>query len=289
MPGALVRYGGKRMAPMLYANPYAKRARIAYAVGSYAYRHRGTAIRAARTIGRAYRRYRRRRPGTAKRARMNRVGERVGRGGSKRFTTADTNAVLRTTRQLQRREMTAIPGANLANNIDERQRDIINLRGFKACWEVRNTSSVPLHLNMAVLAAKEGADADIPNEGFFRGTGSTRGIDFSNNLNSNDFSCRPINADKYTVFTHKRWLLNPQGEAAAGDQNEVGTSFMSLKQYFPIRRQIRYRTNADTDCETKIYLVWWCDQFQTDTGTAPVSDAIQMSERYITYFREPKN
>ncbi len=277
----------KRAAPMALVNPY-KRYRYAYMAAGYAYRHRKAAYRAARTIGRAYRRYRRK--GLTRRQRRVRIGERIGHGGIKRFTTDDVDATGRTTRNLNRRDMTAVPKTT-TNDIDSRQRDVIAMSGFKVCMEFLNNLSDPLRLNMAVIAPKAGADQAVPVTGFFRGTGNTRGLDFSNQLSSNDFGCRPINADKYTILYHKRVLLNGKNNEGTGEieRNFMGTNYFTLEKYFKINRQIRFNSDTDTSADSKVYFIWWCDQFQAIGGSAPIADAVTVAERYITYFREPKN
>ncbi len=284
---AIVRYGGKRLAPIVMSNPYAKRARIAYAVGSYAYRNRGKIYRSARTIGRAYRRYRKK--SSARRARQHGLGERVGRQGSKRDQVIDTDPTNFVSRQLQRREITVLQGAQgTGNPINQRQRDIINLRGFKLCMEIQNNLETPLHFNIAVLATKEGANESIPNGQFFRGSGESRSTDFgSSGLTSNDYHCRPINSDLYTVLMHHRMTLN--ANTPVGQNNNMGTSYYQFMKYLPVKRQLRYASSSPTSCQSKITLVWWCDGWQTPSGSGSVSDAVTVTERYVMYFKEPKN
>ena len=69
------------------ASPYAKRARMAYALGSYAYRNR-RAIRGTVRMFRKMRRGRKRR--RANFSRRN-IGEPVGSGMAKRFAVASTD------------------------------------------------------------------------------------------------------------------------------------------------------------------------------------------------------
>lgn len=252
---------------------------------------------AAERIQRAYRAYRAVRRGkvwkygamAAKRAmKLRKYGERKSSDASKRYTPIDTSGTLQATRTLYEDEITAIPQTS-TNDIDERQRQVIYFSGVKICWELKNNEATPLHFNIAVIAPKEGLDDAVATGEFFRGTGTERGLDFSNSLNSNDFWCRPINRDIWTIVKHWRFQLNSDTNGISGvHQRERGSSYMRFSRWVPIKKQIRYRGLNSTNCLNKMYVVYWADRFMEPGGTTPLSNAFTVSKRYVTYFREPK-
>lgn len=284
----------------------AKRLRTGYNLGA-AYRRYAPYVRyygpgtlkAVKKMGRFMKRRYKKRYGGRKARMRRRIGEPVGKSTSKRFTTIDLDAAGRDSRRLYIREMTQIPQDLTGNNIDERQRYMINLRGFKICCELRNTGGVPLLFNMAVVSPK-GQKSDLEQNpilsvgtavepDFFRGNGNTRAVAFDGGaLNSNDFHCRPINADQFTILMHKRMIIGQNSNNGTwGEQQR--NSYRFVMKYIPIKRQIRYDTNGADSCQSgKIFLIYWYDQMQSVTGAASVN-VLNMSERYITYFKEPKN
>lgn len=233
-------------------------------------------------------------------SKRRRVGEPVGYGTTKRFTTIDLEPATRTSRRLFVREMTQIPQVDATvDQIDQRQRSMVNLRGFKICMELKNNGGTPLLFNMAVVSPK-GQNVnltqnplltigDAVEDNWFRGNGNTRSIAFDGgSLNSNDFHCRPINTDEYNVLMHKRINLNTF-PAATTWENQRGSNYKFIMKYVPIKRQIRFDTNARDSCASgKIFFVYWYDNFQQPIG-ASATDSLIVSERYITYFKEPKN
>jgi len=261
------------------ANPYARRARMAYRLGSYAYKNR-------RTIGRvasyAYRATKRRKANNFSR---RNIGEPVGTGTTKRSATDSADNVLRNTRQQYVHSLSDIPEGT---ELDARQRRIVNLRGFKLCLEVKSIGPAPLYVNIAVLSPKGNAENVTVND-FFRSSQATdRARDFADDLNSNEFHCLPINADRYTILKHKRYRLIPGG-TESGSVSQQGLSYMNVDWYIPLKRQLRYDGTTGQPEAGAVSLVYWFDEFATSSGTASTTGIVQMSRRCVTYFKEPKN
>lgn len=257
---------------------------MAYGVARAAYANRGRIAWAAKKIGRAYRSYRSRK---AKFSTRN-IGERVGSATSKKFTIQDNTAVSFNTRQLYTRDLTAIPRNTTDNDIDQRERQVANIRGVKFCWELRNNADRPLYVNVAILNPKD--NDQISGTNFFRGSGNERSVDFSTNLTSSDFHCRPISTDTFNIVMHKRFRVDPQSGSTPGTYTaNVGRNFLNWNHYQKIKRQVRYENvNTSVAVEGRLFIVFWCDQFMTPSATLSVSNVLSISERYITYFRDPK-
>jgi hypothetical protein len=91
--------------------------------------------------------------------------------------------------------------------INQRDRHTVELMGVKLCMELTALSNNPLYVNVAVVHLKN-TDAPL-NQDFFRSSGGpTRGTDFNESLNSNEFHSLPMNTDKFVVLSHKRYRLN---------------------------------------------------------------------------------
>lgn len=206
---------------------------------------------------------------------------------TKLWTGTDLDPTTLDSRTLYQQEITDIPKDLGNNDIDSRQREQVFLQGFKVMMSVENTTTKPVHFNVAVVMNRRDPDGNIGTTDFFKGSGLDRGINFSNALNSNDFRSRPLNPDKFAILTHKRFTLsNPQQATPvyeAGDK----PSFTSIDFYMPVKRIITY--NGDTGAaNNRIWLVYWCDQFNTATTTLPQSNMLTHSLRIITRFKEPK-
>jgi len=205
------------------------------------------------------------------------------RGPPKSYTAVDNNPTAKATRTFYEDELTAIPKTETPSDIDNRFRDTVYINGFKFLVSLQNQSSKPLHFNLAVLMNRTSPAASTSPNDFFRGSGSSRALSFNTNLNSNDFRARPINTDENVVLTHKRVTLSAPNSTAT----EAGwkSSFHNMDFYLPIKRMFTYTSGT---CNNRIYLVYWCDEFNTSELVATQPAKLLMSHRVITYFKEPK-
>jgi len=183
-------------------------------------------------------------------------------------------------------EMTNIDSTT-NNTISLRQRDIINVRGFKICMEVTNKGAVPLYFNVAVIAPKDGA-AGVNTVDFFRSSATERARDFSTDLTSLEYHCLPINTDRYTVLKHKRYRLlsGPTGSDYIANS---GKNYMNLDWYIPLKRQVRFNNGDGGSPESgKVYFVYWGSGFGQNGGVIQGNADMEITERIVTYFREPR-
>ena len=277
MSSTVIRYGAKR-AIMVAAPRAYKRARMAGGVVRHIYHNRKTYARAARVIGRAYRRYRR---FSKKRARKaTTIGERVGKATAKRFGTQLTanNDADNTLHSF----LITYPIKEVAadSNIDNRERDVINLRGIKLCWEFDSLNSTQeQYLNFAVISNKRDPTTTIVSTNrFFRGFNTVRGVDFPSVDNMHDKYCRPINTDEWNVHMRKRMRLRPTNET-------VGSHTRSVVHYLKLNRQIRFSNVGEPSAY--LHCVWW-------SGPCGINKSTQNPDQFKTqgtchmYYREPK-
>lgn len=218
-----------------------------------------------------------------------RIGEPVGTGGSKRIVVSQSDPNTNNTRTLVTHALLDIPQGT---DIDERERRLANVRGFKICMEVKNLENEPLYFNIAVLNLKSGAGSSsgqINNIDFFRASeGPSRARDFANDLNGMEFHCLPINTDRYNILRHKRYRLVPP--VGGTTVSHSGFSYMNVDWYIPLKRQIRWDAATATSPESgECWVVYWADKFSALAGSTPVTNAFSVTHRMVTYFREPKN
>jgi len=208
------------------------------------------------------------------------VGERVGTSTVKKhWTQADWG--LYDTRTVHATQLTDIPKTN-SNNINDRQRDIINCRGFNI-WFDFELVDIPNfgYVNMAVVAPKK--ELTITMTDFFRAGGDVlgRGTFFGNFLNSQQMAHMPLNPEKFTILLHKRWVINESGKGIGGQ------SWRTYHKYVKLNRQISYRT--DGTCEDPVWVMWWCDQAGVGSGDTPVAGKLVAAYMSETLFKEPKS
>jgi len=281
----------------MLANPYARRALIPYArrAGAGLGRAfldprnvmlrrmaRGGARYAASRIQAAWRSRRRnarRQPARA------RIGTPVGSARA-RFTQVhqDNTLILKNSRTLYVHEISDIEQGQLPN---QRNRDLLNFRGVRLClyWQ-NDINNRQLFVNMAVLSPKTGITID--EENFFRSNAQERGLNFEEpNLTAMDYHCRPINADKYNIITHKRFVLaSPNNELNCGNLR----ASIRVMKYIKIKRQLRYQQlfEGPETCTTPIFFCWWCEQEGAPAESEQIPSC-KIDHRIIAYFRNPRD
>ena len=192
--------------------------------------------------------------------------------------TGTQNTLLTSTRTLNFEQLINL---TRGDNINARERDIIDLRGFKVCIQMQNLRlSTPMYVNVAIVSSKFDPTSSPSVTGFFRGQDATRGDDFSTSLQSLEFHCLPINTDKYFIQTHRRYKL------AAFNTDQVDYAMKEF--YVPIKRQIRFDNSASGSLNRQFYLVWWCDTLLAPGGAAAIPSAFNFQYKVVTYYREPK-
>lgn len=208
---------------------------------------------------------------------LDAMGHDLGSATAKTDTGTQDNAVT-STRTLNSRALIQL---TRGDNINARERDIIDLRGFKFCVQAQNLrTNAPLYVNVAVVSSKFDPTQAPTTAGFFRGENSSRGDNFDVNLQSAEFHCLPINTDKYFIQAHHRIQLAPF--------NTQQKDYAMKEFYVPIKRQIRFDDSGSGSLNRQFYLVWWCDILLAASGSLPVSTALSLQWKAVTVFREPK-
>lgn len=238
---------------------------------------------------RGYRRWKRAR---YSRNRRKYVGYPVRYGTAKRTLVSLTSDQAQSTRTLYSQDLTYIPHTD-TNEISKRQRDMINLRGFRINMQFQRQTTGTVRdivFHMAVVHDKGRAEAALTSSNpiqtgdFFRGNALNRAINFQNSLAGIEFNNLGINTDLYTVLAKKDYYLKSPAEN--------GKSSFRKKLYVKVNRQIRYDNetgglNEEVATDGRCFLVWWYESATgAGSGSSPVS--VGNLDRFcVTYWREP--
>jgi len=202
------------------------------------------------------------------------------------YGTAKTNVVLNediipNVRQKYDRELTSIEKqTTTANTIDLRERDIINLLGWKVFTTVRNSSTSAGIFNYAFVSPKN--DRDVPDTEFFRSRDFTRAFTFSLTNNAVSMNNNSINTDRYTVLSHKKITLGPQ--STVSDTSGPVPNWATLNYWVPFKRQVRY--NSAGQCETPVFFVYWFCPILSASGDPASPGLCQIQNNICAYFKE---
>lgn len=176
-------------------------------------------------------------------------------------------------------------------NIDDRQRDIVNVRGLKICLEIQNTTAVPIWIRMAIVIPK--GSSTVSTTDFFRGYADARGTDFTvgsaTGLNSNDLRCLPLNPDVMDiVWQHKIFLVGNTDTPSNETINfQWGSNYKTVDKYIPIKRQLLYDgSTISPNGRTPVFIMWGVNIIGNQG--AAVANAYRMFKRFIIYWKEPK-
>lgn len=288
MPGQLVRYrraivAAPRAAKFKYV-PYARYSNpYAYAQMEAAARATSATIKAAKIIGKAGRRWIQKRRKRQRIAGRSRIGQKIGSTNSKRTETLLSGSSSLSTNTLYTTVL-SYPSKD-TNAIHNRDRNVINLTGFKICIEISSkfldANQPGLYCNVALVTQRENPGSQTFNsDHFFRNTtnSSTRDRSFATTTKSLDFRCLPINPERYNILMHKRLFLG------AKDDGRI-SGHRLIEQWMPIRRQISF--DADNVASCYFFVLKWFTLPNTDTAT-PTTSVVDVQQRIVTYFRDPK-
>lgn len=178
--------------------------------------------------------------------------------------------------------MLNITQTGIGDEIDYRNRDVVNVKGVKVMANYRSTGNNVVMLHYALVTWKNNANA-LSTDEFFRAFDNTRGVDFDATLYGNMvFNQYPLNSDRMHIHFHKRQLIGQTTSAGMPNTNHI----RFFKRYHKFYRQVRY-DSEDNPTNTNLYLIYWTDGIASAVGTTPSAQGIATVEA-ITYFGDPK-
>lgn len=292
IPRTRARYIGRGMrlgsgTPARAASALARYAPGVLALSPY----RKTAAIAAATLGTWY--AAKRKKAFKKWAAKMRIGPQPGIPQAKRVETASASDGFLNTKVLHYAELTDIAHTT-TNEISKRQRDICYISGFKFMAEFKNALQAglparPLYLNVAFVYDRESNKGTVIVNGdeFFRAnTGNTRYKDFGGAMSAMERHCLPLNTDRFTIISHKRYILGNIKDSSGMNTN-MARSWLSICRYIKLRKRITY-TNDDK-ANSKIWLLIWCDMFGDNSADPIQVNALNYDYHVSAYFREVKS
>ena len=212
----------------------------------------------------------------------------VGTNTSKRTTVINEDLQARQTRTLYATECIAINRNGASTDIDRRDREVVNVRGFKLQFRVANSNTdVPLCYNWALVSRKD--DGTPTTNDFFRGSNSLRNKDANSSLTAIEWARSHINTDEYIILKHKRRRIAPQSPISTVFNSGVQKSYFEVNQYIKMKRQYRFSSaGAAVPISGQIWLITWADTWDSNSMQTPIPNQWSQSTRIVLYFREVK-
>lgn len=286
----------RRAAPLVLTLPQAKRARLAYSVARTAMAYGPKAYRAARTIGRAWRRGRRRAIYRKRRGKSYRA-----RTAPSAKTMARQKMSLSNGFTVPRRTMLITPlvfqRSDLENIIGARDGIHAVFKGVKICEQFNcinftNQNPIEVHWALVQLKAPLGANETLQSyitKDFFRDTRSDtrRTSDFVDATVSSPYefgySCFPINPTRLNVISHKRRVLNPP----SGQAYSVHSWKWKIEKYIKIGKRLVFTDMGDTLGKLPFCtLIWWQETTTNDWPIDPTANPnLNRAYNHITYYK----
>jgi len=289
---SMVLRSGRAIIPY-YARRYTANSRVIQNVASKAMKYRrygrviGTMNRAMRNplVRRGFMKFRAKlRRGVAARKKIGFAPGTTTTRFARQFATFDTTVNDRTLFSV---DVTDIPRGI---NITERIRDVVEFRGIRLCYRIRNLDgNGNMYHHWALISPKTDA-VGVSTNNFFRSDApqtTGRGRDFDNTLDAHEFHCLPINPDKWNIIRHRKYTLGTI--TASSSIARTNDSWREIREWIPIKRQLRYDDdNVANTCSTPIFFVHWSARWNSPGGTAPTA-VVNTSYRIHAYFNNPKN
>lgn len=197
----------------------------------------------------------------------------------------DPNVVI-PSKTLLSENVLAIARQTAGNEINFRERDMINCLGFQMRFCLRNgLLTDALTIRMALVSPTD--KNEINNVEWFRGYGDRRTVDFSSTEDSSVLLFNPINRDNYVVLWEKKITLGARSEnATTVCFDRTRPNYLSFSTYVPLNRQIRYDGPSANQCSESVFLVMWYDT-PNGVGTALPTSSLEYKRYCVTYWKNP--
>lgn len=208
------------------------------------------------------------------------IGYPVGVGTTKRCLSSNTIFFNMSTKNFYQQPLTNVTGGQ---NINRRERDVINMRGVRIQMELKNLKAASdkqqIYFHWCVISDKQDPVSDPDGQEFFRAFDDSRATDFTSTLSSIQLNGLPINTDRYVVLRHRRMQLSGWEIA----------QYRYVSEWIPLRRQLRYDAATNGNPVTGgLHLCYWCC-YMGEGVSSPILNAVEFSHRAYIYFKEAKH
>lgn len=190
-----------------------------------------------------------------------------------------TTEGLESNRILYSLKVNEVPKMSTTFALNAREKDVIDVRGLEVMYSLRNNTTVPLFVNMALIAGRDKVSIDANN--FFRGNGaSDRATNFGADRSPIENHMMAINSDDYIVLRHMRWTLAKSSSGTGGNSSsEIATG----KTYIPINKHFRF--DSQSEPHQSMWLVWWCDTSSASRNDIGSTNRMQTHIRTVLKFK----
>ncbi len=120
-------------------------------------------------------------------------------------------------------------------SLNQRERDIVHLKGWKLRFFVKNTYDVPVTLRYAMIAPRQTwnlATAVTKSASFLRSYGSTRALNMGSVNSGLSNTKNPINDDMFMVMQSNTLEIGPNA-GATGYTGGVQANWQQHDQWYP--------------------------------------------------------
>lgn len=171
------------------------------------------------------------------------------------------------------------------NDLNERFRQVIFVRGVKVHLVVRNTLfNSTGRLRYMLLQPKSNRETSVANVKLelFRGNNATRGVNFDSVSLGSHKTMYEINPDLYHVYLDKTVTLTTQPSTTIEGGNT--SSQTDIMKFIPVNRKVTFEGPLDTDSNTGLIFVYW---FMADnTNTTVESSGLKSKCSVITFYKD---
>lgn len=202
---------------------------------------------------------------------------------SKRFN-ADFSYGLRPGNQLTVQPLNQI---SQGDTLDQRTRQVINIRGVKIWYMVKNSHNEVSLGRWAICRFKNNNSAPTATtvgEDFFRGHFDARQVNFDAVISGPRKHTYGLNTDKFEVFAQGKFTLAPDGTNTSDQANMMNSMYVCDK-YIPINKLFHYEGSSSTDGTDSLFFVTWNCRWNEETAV-PRSNEIESIFHSTVYYQD---
>lgn len=170
--------------------------------------------------------------------------------------------------------------------------NVFHLNGFRWCGKFRNTSDLPIHVQIHfVQPTRENiTSSDIPVDFFIDNRSpTTKYSDFVNYTTSNGWDpvqdCFKINRRKFNVLKKIEFNLNGLPQVADLSQQETGSSWKAIDQYMKVNNSFEFENTSSTLPLKPIWMLIHYEAIFPDSN-AMITNGLKFNTNTCGYVRD---
>lgn len=164
---------------------------------------------------------------------------------------------------------------------------LVDLRGWRYDIQIKNLSSDPCYLNIAIVQSKSNNATTFGLDGFFRDYGESRDVTFSPLVTAHGMNRYPISPDNNIVLM-KRQILVPKGPGNGSLIDEYSypnINVRRLRGYIPFKRTISFNDDTSFAPDRPIWFIHWVAEPLEATVGPPVVASHLISKEVVAFWK----